>query len=271
MHRNEIHMQDHRSSAPTLFRYDDQTDVRVVVIDGEPWFVLADLTRALGISQFRTDRLDDGVIQNHPIPDRLGRIQSTAIVSEPGMYEVVLRSDKPEAVAFRRWLTGTVLPEIRRTGSYNTAPALRGPELVAAALVEATQMLEQRETRIFQLEEKVTEDAPKVAYVDQFVADEDLLKLRTVASNLTVQEKWLRNLLIAKKWIYSEQTTRYSKTKGEKETITRYSAAADKKRYFRPVENHDAPRFRGEVMHTLKVTPQGAEAIARLVAKEKAA
>jgi hypothetical protein len=51
----------------------------------------------------------------------------------------------------------------------------------------------------------------------------------------------------------------------------RYSAYAHKRQYFRPVEVHEAPRFKGEVMHTLKVTPAGAEAIARLIAKERAA
>lgn len=48
------------SKAPALFRYDDQTAVRVVTVDGEPWFVLADLTKALGIARFNTDRLDEG-------------------------------------------------------------------------------------------------------------------------------------------------------------------------------------------------------------------
>lgn len=85
--------------------------VRVVMIGGEPWFVLADLCAVLGLAQFRRDRLADDVIRNHPIEDRLGRLQPTAVVSEPGMYEVVIRSDKPEAVKFRRWITGEVLPE----------------------------------------------------------------------------------------------------------------------------------------------------------------
>lgn len=150
-------------------------------------------------------------------------------------------------------------------------PALQGPELIAAALLESQKVLEQREARIYQLEQKATVDAPKVSYVDTYVADEDCVKLRMVAGSLGVQEKWLRDLLLERKWIYGEQTTRYSQSKGEKETITRYSAHADKKRYFRPIPVHEAPRFRGEVMHTLKVTPQGAEAIARLVAKERAA
>lgn len=137
-----------------LFRYDDTTAVRVVMIDGEPWFVLADLTKALGLTQFRTDRLDDGVIRNHPIPDRLGRIQNPTIVSEPGMYEVVLRSDKPEAIAFRRWLTGTVLPEIRKTGSFNRRPELSRDEQMALGLVAAQQLLAEKTAEIAELSPK---------------------------------------------------------------------------------------------------------------------
>lgn len=49
------------------------TSIRTLLIDGEPWFVLADLTKVLGIRQFRADRLDDGVIRNHPVLDGLGR------------------------------------------------------------------------------------------------------------------------------------------------------------------------------------------------------
>lgn len=79
-------------------------------------------------------------------------------------------------------------------------------------------------------------------------------------------------LLIEKDWIYVQTDSRWSNTKGKKVERNRYSEKATKKRYFRRVENHEAPRFRGsEVMHTLKITPQGAEAIARLVAKESAA
>ena len=107
-------------SAVETFVY-GTADVRTVTIDGEPWFVLADLTRALGITQFRTDRLSDDLIRNHPIADRIGRSQMVVLVSEPGMYEVVIRSDKPEAAAFRGWITRDVLPSIRRTGSYSTA------------------------------------------------------------------------------------------------------------------------------------------------------
>lgn len=265
-------MQDQHTAQVVPFNYGEFA-VRTVVIDGEPWFVLADLAKVLDISAVSrlAARLDEGVRRTHTL-QTAGGAQQMTIVNEPGMYEVVIRSDKPEAVAFRRWITGTVLPEIRKTGSFNAQPALQGPELLAAAVLESQKVIEQRDARIYQLEQKVTADAPKVGYIDTYVADEDLLSFSTVASTCNVTEKALRELLIAKDWIYCQQDSRWSNTKGRKVERNRYSEKATKKRYFRRVENHEAPRFRGsEVMHTLKVTPTGAEAIARLVAKEAAA
>lgn len=136
------------------FNYDDH-QVRVVTIEGEPWFVLADLCKVLGLARGAaqvTERLDDGVRQTYPITDSMGRTQQATIVSEPGMYEVVIRSDKPEAVVFRRWLTGTVLPEIRRTGSYNARPVVSSPEeQMALGLMAAQKMLAAKEEQIAEL------------------------------------------------------------------------------------------------------------------------
>lgn len=195
-----------------------------------------------------------------------GRPRVDYSVTRFAAYLIAMNGDprKSEVAAAQAYFA------VKTREAETAAPALVGAELIAAALIESQRVIESREARIYQLEQKVTADAPKVGYIDQFVADEDLMKLRAVAGNLEVQEKWLRALLIEKRWIYSETTTRFSQTKGEKEVITRYSAYADKKRYFRPVERHEAPRFKGEVMHTLKVTPSGAEAIARLVSKEAA-
>ncbi|MFI2561565.1 phage antirepressor KilAC domain-containing protein [Nocardia farcinica] len=121
------------------------------------------------------------------------------------------------------------------------------------------------------LTEKVAEDAPKVHYVELYVADSDLLKFRTVAAANDVGEDWLRDLLLEKNWIYVETERRWSNTKGCMEIRRRYSAYSHKRQYFRPVEVHEAPRFKGEVMHTLKITPAGAEAVARLIERERAA
>lgn len=149
---------------------------------------------------------------------------------------------------------------------------LQGHDLMAAGYVEAMKQLEARDVRIHQLEAKVTADAPKVAYIDQYVTDADCLLFSTVASTNNVKESWLRDLLIAKGWIYAQTDTRWSNKENRKVERNRYSEKADKKRYFRRIPEHKAPRFRGsEVMHTLKITPAGAEAIGRLIGREVAA
>lgn len=165
------------------------------------------------------------------------------------------------------------MPEVAAAQSYfavktreaEIAPALNLPQDYPAALRALAAEAEAKA----ELEARVHADAPKVGYVDHYVADSDLLTLRTLASNLDVGEQWLRSLLIKRGWIYYQEASRWSEKKQAKETIRRYSAYSDKRGYFEAKAVHDAPRFRGEVMHTLKVTPAGAEAIARLVERSE--
>lgn len=142
-------------------------------------------------------------------------------------------------------------------------------------LFEAFKILQGRNEKLAlenrQQADKIAVDAPKVNYFEVYVADTDCLKLRTVAANNNVGEEWLRDLLVAKGWIYVETERRFSESKGCVEIRRRYSAYSHKRPYFKPVEVHEAPRFKGEVMHTLKVTPTGAEAVARFIAREVAA
>lgn len=117
------------------FTYNDHP-VRVLTIDGEPWFVLTDLCKVLGISNARdtASRLDPDGVGTADIIDSIGRPQQVNVVNEAGMYEVVFLSRKPEAKTFKRWVTGTVLPQIRKTGSYGT-PAL--PDLTSLEGISA--------------------------------------------------------------------------------------------------------------------------------------
>lgn len=94
--------------------------VRVVMRDGEPWFVAKDVCDCLGVSNSRdaVARLDDdekGVGK----ADTLGGYQDMMLISESGLYTLVMRSNKPDAKVFRKWVTGEVLPSIRKTGSYS--------------------------------------------------------------------------------------------------------------------------------------------------------
>lgn len=139
------------------------------------------------------------------------------------------------------------------------ARAIDVPRTYADALEAAAAQARRAEA----LEAKVAADAPAVEYVETFVASEDLRLLRNVAKSLGIPEEALRSALLEHRWIFEEQMTRWSESQRQKVTVRRYSAYSDKAAYFRPVPNHEAPRFKGELMHTLKITPRGATAIAR--------
>ena len=96
--------------------------VRTVLRDGEPWFVAADVCRALELSNptVSVGRLDD----DERAKFNLGRQGEGTIVSEPGLYTLVLGSRKPEAKAFKRWITHEVIPAIRKHGGYLTPEAI---------------------------------------------------------------------------------------------------------------------------------------------------
>ncbi len=115
------------------FRYAEAAELRAVTVDGDPWFVANDVAAILDLANVRSSLalLDDDERGVHTV-DTLGGQQSLAIVSEAGLYSLILRSRKAEAKAFKRWVTHTVLPEIRKTGSYGVAKAL--PQNYAEAL-----------------------------------------------------------------------------------------------------------------------------------------
>lgn len=115
------------TSAPVVFNFTSQA-LRVVMREGEPWFVAADVCEALDIKN-PTDalkRLDD----DERARFNLGHQGEANIINESGLYSLILGSRKPEAKKFKKWVTSEVLPAIRKTGAYIHAPAMR-PGLTA--------------------------------------------------------------------------------------------------------------------------------------------
>jgi prophage antirepressor-like protein/mRNA-degrading endonuclease toxin of MazEF toxin-antitoxin module len=98
--------------------------VRTVLKDGESWFVAKDVCDILELTDGRKsiELLDDDERNIIPVMDSMGRMQDSYVVNEPGLYSLVLKSRKPEAKAFKRWITHDVIPQIRRTGSYSVQP-----------------------------------------------------------------------------------------------------------------------------------------------------
>ena len=110
------------SNLPVEFTFKDQT-VRSITKDCDPWFVAADVCKALDIKDTSqaTDRLDDDE-KGACLIRTLGGPQKLLTINESGLYALILRSDKPKAKEFRRWVTHEVLPSIRKTGRYEADP-----------------------------------------------------------------------------------------------------------------------------------------------------
>lgn len=148
-------------TALDVFQYSGQ-QVRTVLVDGEAWFVAADVCAVLGIVNSRDalGRLDADE-KGVGTVDTPGGAQTMSIVSEPGLYGLTWTSRKDAASDFRRWIKHEVLPQIRQTGQYGS----QLPGSFAEALELAAAEVRQREA----LEAKVAQDAPKVAAYDQLM------------------------------------------------------------------------------------------------------
>ena len=180
-----------RMNELTVFQNEQFGQVRTIVKDGEPWFVAADVCRALEVKNARdaVARLDDdekGVV----LTDTLGGQQNMTIVSEPGLYALVLGSRKPEAKAFKRWITHEVIPSIRKHGAYLTpetlSKAIADPQWSIALL---TALKEERE-KVSSLQEEnaaqkqmLAEAAPKVRYCDVVLRSKGAVSISKIAKD----------------------------------------------------------------------------------------
>ena len=182
-------------------------EVRTVRKDGAPWFVLKDVCGVLGISKYRdvAERLDPD--ERGPVRvDTLGGSQEMTCISESGLYNVILRSDKPEAKPFRKWVTAEVLPAIRRSGGYIAGQNDLSPaELMAKALKVAEQTLAERDARISSLQVQNAIMAPKADYFDELVERNTLTSFRDTAKELGIPPRKFTQFLLDKKYIYRDK------------------------------------------------------------------
>ena len=104
----------------TVFKNDNFGEVRTIIQDGEPWWVLTDVCRAIDLTNPTevAKRLDSDEVTKFNLGGLSGE---SNVVNESGLYSVILRSDKSEAKKFKRWITHDVIPQIRKTGSYSLA------------------------------------------------------------------------------------------------------------------------------------------------------
>lgn len=199
-----------------IFESADFGRVRSVLKDGAPWFVAVDVCKALGLNQVtramsRFDS-DEGGLLEVPHPQNADKTIEINAVSEAGLYHLILCSKKPEARAFKRWITHEVIPSIRKHGAYMTDALLsrmdEHPELIseyigklraenakANAAREALKKAEAENARL----------APKASYYDSFVGVESVTCLRYTAKELGVPQKKFIGYLLEKGYVFRDR------------------------------------------------------------------
>lgn len=195
------------------FTYQD-SPIRTVQLDGEPWFVLKDVCGVLnlGTPARVAERLEEDEVSLTHLIDSLGRQQDMTIINESGLYNVILRSDKPEARPFRKWVTGEVLPSIRKHGAYMTAETLQAAILnpdyllqVVTALKDETDKRKALEASNAALAVDLEIARPKAEYFDTLVERNTLTNFRETAKQLEVPPKRFVDFLLEKKYVYRDK------------------------------------------------------------------
>lgn len=188
----------------TVFENEVFGVVRTMMIDNEPWFAAVDVCRILeiGNSRMAVERLDDDERITVSLTDGNRGNPNITFVSEPGLYVLVLGSRKPEAKAFRRWITHEVIPTIRRHGMYVSESLFEQAAKLPGILEHAIDRLIAERNRADELSEKLEAAQPKADYFDAFVNPCNCTSIRDTAKELQIPERQFCKFLIAEKLMY---------------------------------------------------------------------
>ena len=155
--------------------------VRTVTINGEPWFVGKDVCSILNLSNptIAVSRLDE----DERAKFNLGRQGDATIVNEPGLYTLVLGSRKPEAKAFKRWITHEVIPSIRKNGVYATPEFLQKTISDHQWAMGVLQALADAQDKIAVQQKQISEMKPKATYYDLVLQTKNAVNITTIAKD----------------------------------------------------------------------------------------
>lgn len=200
-----------------VFHY-KSSEVRAVELNGEPWFVLKDVCAVLGISNHKmtAQRLDADEVSLTDLTDSMGRQQETTVINESGLYNVILRSDKPDAKPFRKWVTSEVLPSIRKHGAYMTPQKIEEALLNPDTIINLAQQLKEEKAKTAKL-------APAAEYAQNFLLASGGRLVSSIAKDYGMSAQRFNRLLNALDIQYrkGEQWILYQKYAGKGYTTTR--------------------------------------------------
>lgn len=195
-----------------IFNYKGK-EVRTVEKDGQPWWVLKDVCEILCLSDTNkvSERLDCDELTRIKFVSG-GQNREMLCINESGLYNVIIRSDKPEAKPFRKWVTSEVLPSIRKHGAYITPDKLHEVIMNPDTMIELCNALkaEQDKNKALQIANSAltVENAiakPKADYFDELVDRNLLTNFRETAKQLGIKQNKFVEFLLNKKYIYRDK------------------------------------------------------------------
>lgn len=179
-------------------------DVRVIMQNGEPWFVGKDVAEILGYKRPENaiaTHVDEDDSLKQGVTDSLGRVQRATIINESGLYSLILSSKLPSAKHFKRWVTSEILPAIRKHGGYLTSEKVEEALLNPDVLIKlATQLKVEREQRI-KAEAQLQVATPKVEYYDEYMKRETTFTVTEVANTMAMGGQQLYKKLCELGWL----------------------------------------------------------------------
>lgn len=187
-------------------------EVRITLINNEPWFFATDVCKALeiGNAPMTTSRLDEDermtINSSDSHSGQRGGAQTFTVINEPGLYTLVLKSRKPEAKAFKRWITHEVLPLIRKTGGYMTDTLIQRIQNDPAVIYEFADALLAERKRTMALSQELDRAKPKADYFDAFVNPDDCTNIRTTAKELNIPERQFVKFLSKEKFLFRSRS-----------------------------------------------------------------
>jgi len=177
-------------NAVQVFESQEFGEVRVMHIDGHPWWVLKDVCAVLALSDTNrvAERLDADELTRIKLVSG-GQTRSMYAVSESGLYAVIVRSDKPNARAFRKWITSEVLPSIRKHGAYINDDVLHNMQEDSDYSAELLRNLTAERNRSNALINKMAQLAPKAHYHDIILQCPDAIPVTFIAKDYGVSSQ----------------------------------------------------------------------------------
>ena len=170
----------------TVFNHEEFGEIRTMTIDDEPWFVGKDVTSILGYansSKAIFDHVDSDDKLNNETLSSLGQ-RGGWLINESGLYSLILSSKLPSAKKFKHWVTSEVLPTIRKHGAYMTPETLQQAILNPDTMIQLCQQLKDEQDKRKKLEQKVSEDKPKVLFADSVATSNSTILIGELAKIL---------------------------------------------------------------------------------------